>query len=121
MYKKAIRAKMRVATSKGEVSVERLFDLSMTELGEILIGLDRTLKESTTGLDFIDTVSADSETQAKFELVKDVYLTKKREAEESVVARDTKAHNEAIMALIAKKREAALENLSIEELEAQLK
>jgi orotate phosphoribosyltransferase-like protein len=63
----------------------------------------------------------DKITQLQFNIVKDVYLTKKTEAEALRDVAEVKAHNQKILTLIAKKQEDKLGELSVEELEKLIK
>ena len=63
----------------------------------------------------------DIENQLRFDILKDVYLTKKKEAEELRNAAEIKAHNQKILTLIAEKKDESLKGKSIEELEGLLK
>lgn len=62
----------------------------------------------------------DKENQLKFDILKDVYLTKKAENEAKRTELDRKANDQKILALIQQKKEGALAEKSIEELEAML-
>ena len=63
----------------------------------------------------------DKENQLRFDILKDIYLTKKKEAEELRDASVAKQHNQKILALIAEKQEEGLRGKSIDELQALLK
>ena len=119
MYKQASILKHRFTTSKGLLSVEQLWDLSLTELGNSLKAVKKVLKKNDDDeLSFLeDTKVMDVENELRFNILKDVYLTKKKAAEEIRDAAAVKAHNKRIDELIAKKQEANLESLPIEELE----
>ena len=69
-------------------------------------------------LSFLETNKVvDVENQLRFDILKDVYLTKKNEADEIRNAASVKAHNKMIDELIASKQESKLKDMSIEELE----
>ena len=59
MYKKALKMKLRFATSKGKLTTEDLFDLSLTDLNNIAIALDKKLSESPRK-SFISDVAPDT-------------------------------------------------------------
>jgi hypothetical protein len=63
----------------------------------------------------------DEENQLRFEIAKDVYITKKAENEEIRSAKEKKEYNEKITALIQEKREGALKEMTEEQLTALLK
>jgi hypothetical protein len=120
MYKQASKLGLRFATEKGNLSVEQLWDLSQTELSNSIKSVKKLLKQNTDDdeLSFLgDTVVTDDVNKLRFELLKDVYLTKKKEAEELRTAKEDKARKQKIAEIIAEKKEGALRDKSIEELE----
>ena len=64
--------------------------------------------------------TVDKTEQLRFDILKDVYLTKKAENEAIRSERDQKEKNQKIIELIAEKKEGALKEKSIQELEAML-
>jgi len=124
MYKKATQLKLRFETSKGLLSAEQVWDLSRNQLANIIKTLKKKLKqESDDELSFLDdTVNqVDEITQLQFDIVKDIYLTKKAVAEAIQKEAETKAHNQKILEIIKRKQEGQLEEMSIKDLEKQLK
>lgn len=122
-FKQASRAKLRINTSQGLLSVEQLWDLSLTKLSAIIKNVKKALKgsEGDDELSFLDeSKTVDKEQQLMFDILKDIYLTKKAELEEERTSAQRKANNEKIMALIHRKQESKLEELSVEELQAML-
>ena len=117
-FMKASRLKLRVQTLQGPLSVEQLWDLSLNKLSIIVKNVKKTLqKENDDELSFLDeTTVVDSEQQLIFDVLKDIYLTKKKESENEKNAATTKLHNEQIDALIFKKQKTEMEDLSVEEL-----
>jgi hypothetical protein len=123
MYKSACKLKLRFPTNKGNLTPEQLYDLTQTELGNAIKAVKKVLKKNDDDeLSFLnDTLVVDVENQLRFDILKDVYLTKKKEAEELRNAADIKAHNQRILAKIQSKKEKAEDDLSIEELEKLIK
>jgi predicted Zn-dependent protease len=123
MYKEASKLGLRVLTGKGNLSVEQLWDLSQIELSNAIKAVKKVLKKSDDDeLSFLeDTKVVDVENQLRFDILKDVYLTKNKEAEELRNAAEDKAHNQKILTLIAEKREGKLRDMSEEELQALLR
>ena len=119
MYKTASQLKLRFATSVGPLSVEQLWDLNQTQLSNAIKAVKKVLKKDDDDeLSFLeDTKKVDVENQLRFDILKDVYLTKKKEVEELRDAANDKAHNEKIDTLIAEKLEGKLRDMSIEDLE----
>ena len=121
MYKEAVRQKLRINTPKGNLGIEQLWDLSVTELDQIAVALDEQWKESGKK-SYLKVKSAkDKKIKLMRDIVVDILETKVEEQENAASAQEKKAHNQKIEALIQKKKDESLENLSIEELEKQLK
>jgi hypothetical protein len=124
IYKQALQQNLRFATSKGVLSTEQLFQLTLTDLTSVIKTVRKTLKntEDTDDLAFLESTSTvDKTVQLQFDILKDVYLTKKEQLDEQRTAKANKEHNEKILALIADKKEDKLKNMSEEELLALLK
>jgi hypothetical protein len=119
MYKKASQIKLRFLTNVGQLSVEQLWDLTPSQLSNAIKAVKKVLKKNDDDeLSFLeDTKVVDVENQLRFDILKDVYLTKQDEAEKLKDAADVKAHNEKINSLIAEKQEGKLREMSIEDLE----
>jgi phosphoribosylformylglycinamidine (FGAM) synthase-like enzyme len=118
MYKHASKLGLRIATGKGNLSVEQLWDLSQIELSNAIKAVKKVLKKTDDDeLSFLeDTKVVDVENQLRFDILKDVYLTKKKEAEDLRTAKEVKARNQKIIEIIAEKEEGALKDKSIDEL-----
>ncbi len=123
MYKQASQLKLRFPTNVGAVSVEQLWDLTQAQLSNSIKAIKKVLKKNDDDeLSFLeDTKVVDVENQLRFDILKDVYLSKKKEAEELRTAAEIKAHNQKILTLIAEKKDDSLKGMSIEELEKQLR
>lgn len=125
MYKQAAMLKLRFETTKGLLTAEQLFDLSMTDLSTTIKKVNALLKKeqaTDNELSFLEGVDT-SETQnsLRFRILKDVYLTKKEARDQAALDYEKKQRNQRIAEIIARKKEEALESKSIEELEQMLK
>jgi hypothetical protein len=123
VFKEASRIKLRVNTPQGLLSVEQLWDLSLNKLSTIIKNLKKSMKEyDDDELSFLDeTKVVDREKQLIFDVLKEIYVTKKTESDEQRNAASIKEHNEKILRLIHSKQEEELTNKSVEELQALLK
>ncbi|MCI2235020.1 hypothetical protein MKK42_23550 [Escherichia coli] len=123
MFDKVTRLKLRFESNKGLLSVEQVWDLSLTALNEMAKGLSRQVKAAETDEeDFIGTKSnVDSELQLRFDVVKHIIGVKLKERDDSRDAAERKANNQVILELIQRKKQQELESKSVEELEALLK
>lgn len=127
MYKQASQMKLRFITEKGTLTVEQMWDCSRAMIGRTIVAVNEILKElaPTGDLDFLNDDSAvktaDPENTLRFKVLKDIYLTKKLEAEAKRDEAQIKAHNSKIDSIIARKQEEELEGLSLEDLEKMRK
>ena len=90
-------------------------------LGEAL----KNVQVESSDLEFLSSNSKNKSEETyllelSFEILKDVYMTKKEEANAKAKARETKEFNQKIMSLIAEKQESSLKDKSIEELMAMI-
>ena len=128
LYKKAAQVKLRIQTCKGLLSVEDVWGLSLANLDSSIRSLAPLVKKYQTEDSDLDFLSSNSGTkneetsllELSFEILKDVYITKKEEANAKAKARETKEFNQKIMSLIAEKQENSLKDKSIEELMAMI-
>ena len=128
LYKKAAQVKLRIQTCKGLLSVEDVWGLSLANLDASIRSLAPLVKKYQTEDSDLDFLSSNSDTKSEeisllelsFEILKDVYITKKEEANAKAKARETKEFNQRIMSLIAEKQENSLKDKSIEELMAMI-
>lgn len=120
IYKYAAENRIRFQSTKGSLCVEDLFMLSMTDLDNIYKALkveERNMAEES----LMDEVNKDSTVLGiKIEIVKDIYATKKAEKESRLEAEKRRKQQQKIADIIDMKKDAALQNKSIEELEAML-
>lgn len=124
MYKLASQIGLRINTPKGSLSVEQLWSLSMSDLKTVIKSLKKTIKsDDEDELDFLEDTESkvDKVLELSFNIVKDIYITKKDAAKALKDAADIKMHNQKILHLIASKQEEELAGKTIAELEALLK
>jgi hypothetical protein len=119
IYKEASKLKLRFSTEKGLLSVEQLWDLSQSQLSTAIKAVKKILvKDNDDELSFLETnIVVDTENQLRFDILKDIYMSKKDEADKIRNIASVKAHNRRIDELIAMKQESELQNMSIAELE----
>lgn len=127
IYKKAAKKKLRFSTNRGSLPVEQLFDLPKEEIRQLVIKAREEAKKSSgevndSELSFLDSPAKTKATDAelRFEILKDIYLTKKSAEEKAQKKAETKANNKKILELIARKQDEALEKKSIKDLEKLL-
>lgn len=119
MFETAIRTKMRFPY-KGMISVEDLWDLSLRELDSVFKTLNQQVKQ-TQDESLLSVKSKEAETlETQISIVRYIVSVKVFEAEAAKQAKEQREKKQKIMELIAAKKEEALGNKSIEELEAML-
>lgn len=121
MYKQAMREKLRFPTTKGNLTVEQLWDLTLNDLDSLVVGLGDQLEKSTVKTYIKRQTTASKRIKLQFDIALDVLQTLITEQDAATEAAEVKKHNEKIIAKIKAKQDAALDDLSIEELEKQLK
>lgn len=121
LFEKAARLKLRFAYSRGFISAEDLWDLSLKNLNSIAKEIRRNLKAEAEEDYLTEQSPTDTKEQLKFDLVLYVLRTKQDEAKASLERETKKAERQRIMELLAEKQEESLRALSAEQLEAKLK
>lgn len=124
IFEQASRMKLRFDTSVGRVSVEDLWDLPLSSankpnLDAIAVDLNRALKGTEES--FVRNVKKDAILQLKFYIVKHVIDTRVAENAAKTEAAQKQAQRDKLDNLIARKEDAKLEELSVDELKEMRK
>jgi hypothetical protein len=119
LFEKATRTKMRFQF-KGLLSVEDLWDLTPNELDAIFKNLNGLLKQASEESLLQVKSSSDQELEAKIEIVKHMVNVKLREAEARANAKNLKAQEQKLLAILASKEEEDLQGKSPEDIRAML-
>jgi hypothetical protein len=121
MYKQLIKDKTRFVTSKGELSLEQLFTLSINELDTLAVSLQEAYDKSNNKKSFIEKKTTKDKTlKIQLDVVLDILQDKLEEAEVAKTKAENKARNAKIREIIAEKQDTALANKSINELKSML-
>ena len=101
--------------------------MSKDEIRRLVINAREVAKKSSgevndSELSFLDAPAKTKATddELRFEILKDIYLTKKSAEEKAQKKAEVKASNKKLLELIARKQDEALEKKSIKELEKML-
>jgi len=121
MYKKASQLQLRFNTTRGQLTVEQLWDLSLNMLDSLAVSLETEYKKSGKKSFLVANSKKDKELKLMFDIVLDVLTTKMEDAAAAKTVADTKEHNQRILELIKRKQDSELEGKPIEELEKMLK
>lgn len=119
LFLKASREKYRFSSSKGLLTIEDLWDLTL-QAGGVLDQVAKTLHQQIKTLDeesFITTKSAgNEELSAKLDIVKHIITVKQSEAHAKVKAKQKQQEKAKLLDLLQRKKESALEGKSEQEL-----
>lgn len=125
MFEKATRLKLRFESPKGLLSVEDLWDLPLSSAtGKAnLDDLARYLhaQVSKQSVSFVETKSAASDAdQLRFDILLHIIKTRLDENERKLQAQAKKEQKAKLYDILERKRDAQLENASIEEIQAMI-
>lgn len=120
-YKLASKEKLRFNTTKGLLSVEQLWDLSVSDLDALAVSLETEYQTSGKKSFVVKSSAKDKTTKLKFDVVLDVLTTKVDEQQALTEAKEIRDHNKKILGLIADKQDESLKGKSIKQLEAMMK
>lgn len=115
MYKQASKMKLRFATSKGNLSVEDLWDLSLPALDRLAVSYDEELAKSPRK----SFITNDTPSNSELEL-KDVITDKLKDKAAREAAKDKAAEKARLTELLAKKQSEKMESMSEDEIRQRL-
>lgn len=119
IFEYAVRNKVRFPF-KGMVSVEDLWDLSLTNLDSVYKVLNKQVKQSEEESLLNTKTSVDTELEVQIAIVKHIVSVKLAEQEAREKASAKKAQKQKIMSIIATKENEELQNSSIDDLKKML-
>lgn len=119
IFEYAVRNKVRFPF-KGMISVEDLWDLSLTNLDSIYKTLNKEIKQSEEESLLTTKTDVDTELEVQIAIVKYIVSVKLEEQEAREKAAAKKAQKQKIMSIIATKEDEALQNTSVEDLRKML-
>ena len=126
LFQLASRQKFRFQSIKGELTTEQLWELPLTARGGF--NLDEVAKQVAAELkaageeSFVQKNSnpAKAKLEAKLEIVKHIIAAKLEEAERAVKASQNQEERQRLLAVLNRKQDAALEELTPEQIQARL-
>ena len=119
LFESATRNKIRFGY-RGLISTEDLWDLDVEELDGIYKNLMAEKKDSETE-SLLSEKKTNSILEIKIEIVKYIFGVKVDEAKAAELKAENAAKKQKILAILARKQDAELENKSAEELEELIK
>ena len=115
-FEKGTRDKVRFAY-KGQTGIEDVWDLSVEDLDGIYQKLMETQREMSTDSLLEQKRTGSRTLELKINIVKHMVTVKLAEAEAREQAAENKLYDQRVDAIIAKKQDAGLEEMSIEDLQ----
>lgn len=126
LFEQASRQKLRFESPKGELTSEQLWDLPLTSenkasLDGVIRGINRQLKDLSED-SFVDVRPNPrrSMLQLQFDIVKRVIEVRQQENADSMQASERAAQRAKLQEILNAKKDAELQNLSVEEIEARM-
>lgn len=119
LFEIATREKYRFPY-KGQIGVEYLWDLPVTELDGIFKALKVQEKKTDEEGLLSHKTSADTELDNKIEIVRYIFGVKMAEKAKREEAVKRKAEKEKLLEILSEKEDNALKSLSIDELRARI-
>lgn len=119
LFEIATREKYRFPY-KGQISVEDLWDVSVTGLDNIFKTLKAQEKKSDEEGLLSHKTSADTELNNKLEIVRYIFGVKMAEKAKREEAVKRKAEKEKLLEILSEKEDNALKSLSVDELRARI-
>lgn len=105
---------------RGQISVEDMWDLSVTELDKIFKTLNKQVKTAQEE-SLLETKTKEDETiENQITIVRHIVSVKQKEANDRLREKERKAQKQRIMEIMADKEDEALKSKSTEELRKML-
>lgn len=119
LFEMATRSKLRFPSTKGELSVEDLWDLSDKDLDVVYKNLkDQEVKSSEESL--LDNANVDPKLTAAIGIVKYIFITKRNERLAEKERINKKLTQRKYIDALSKKQDEAIEKMSEAELRAMI-
>lgn len=119
IFEYAVRNKVRFPF-KGMISVEDLWDLSLTNLDSIYKTLNKQIKQSEEESLLDAKANVDTELEVQVAIIKHIVSVKLAEKEAAEKSYAKKEQKQKIMSIIAAKENEELQNSSIDDLRKML-
>ena len=119
IFEYAARNKVRFPF-RGMISVEDLYNLSLTDLDSVYKTLNKRMKQSEEESLLNVKANTDTELETQIAIVKHVVSVKLEEQKAREEAAAKKARRQRIMSIITTKEDEALQNSSVDDLKKML-
>lgn len=125
LFEIASRMKLRFASPVGQIATEDLWGLPLTSktkvnLNDLAKGINKQIREADED-DFVGEKSSGTEVlELKLDIIKHVIGVRQAENAEAKTARENKEKKAKLLEALAKKQDSAIDNMSEEEIQAEL-
>lgn len=125
MFERATKDKLRFDTNFGNITVEDLWDLPLTDsmstsLDDVAKGLNKKIKENGDESFVTKKSTGSGVIELKFDIVKHIIAVRLEEIKKVENALIVKAKKEKILSIIATKEDESLGAVSVEDLKTML-
>lgn len=120
-FKLASQQKLRFHTTKGTLTTEQLWDLSLEDLDNLAVALEADLEKSQKKSFLVKSSEKNIIAKLKFDIVLDVLNTRIEDSNKALAERERKEHNSKILKYLEAKRDQKMKDLTEEELEKLLR
>lgn len=120
LFLSATRNKLRFESSKGLLTVENLWDLSLNSLNELAKGINRKLKDSQEESFIVKKSNTDVVLELQLEILKAVIKTKQEEATTRAESARKNQEIELLEELLVEKKMEGVKSLTQEEIQKRL-
>jgi hypothetical protein len=121
LFEKASRSRLRFDTTKGQITVEDLWVLSLPHIDEVAKSLQKKIREEASEQSFISQRSSGNEDlETKFEIVKYVISVRLKETEDKKVRAEKEQYLRMLKDLKNDKKIKELESLSLEDIDKKI-
>ena len=123
MYKRASQLNLKFNTPVGMASLQQLWTVSVNDLKSAVTDAYKVLnKANSKELDFLQDFeqAASEEETLTYEILKDVYITRREAAKAKQNERERKEKEQKLLEILAEKKESSLRSKSEEEIKKML-
>ncbi len=120
IFEQASKYKLRFKTTKGQLTVEDLWDLSLEDLDDIAKVTNKKVKESSEESFIAKRTTTNKTAALQLAVLVSIIGTKLDEEEKRKLASEKRAKRQQILELIGRKQDEVLAGKTVEELNAEL-
>ena len=120
MFEYAVRNKLRFPF-KGMITVEDLYDLSLSNLDVVFKTLNKQVKQSSEESLLTSKSKEDEVLDIQINIVKHIFNVKNEEAIARLKEKENKEKKQRLLEIKHQKEDEALHNMSLEELDRMIK